>query len=1039
MYLVFPASTWKAHYKKKESAYKKQKFETPQAPAAVGGPTKSGHRSGLTSTASAKGRRSASPLPYPPEFSGAAASPVGIGNITKGHASIEDVMPPQVKSKENISSSQKEIPTRAPSAVTEMPVRRGKFGPKPTDLQSLLISLLKENPKGMSSKALEKAVGDTIPNTARKIEPIVKKIATFQAPGRYFLKSGVELESLKKPSSESGSSPEENRHQTPALEENRHQTPALEENHGPTPVPGLVEKVTHDEMEEQINLDSKLGLESNILEKIDIQQHSPDLGGERKASDNSEGPANSASDSGSSSDSESDSSDSGSDSGSRSKSGSGSSSDSESDASSNSKEGSDEDVDIMTSDDDKETKQDLQTSEPGLLTSPIPWETEHGRSLQKGLDENQYGDGSDAVDIEGNGFDAVDVEVHGSDAVDFEKDLPEDEQEIGMAVNTNKEGEKPEEGTKPSSTNRNELKEHQNFIGNLFDDTENIFKRSVKHEQSNNSETLSKTKSKRGSDLKHFDEMSEHSKRLKSESMSQLPVSGSRDANFFGSIRSCSPSRPIAEPYQSPSVQMMNKGDREEHSDFGSQTGYNQVFPRKSSSDFHQSSRRPSDQGTWAKATNTAGRPIKHTESSGHGSKFSEKNYIIQKDNPSGDHQNEDGLMKEKKLLRNPREGGAGGRNAVPSDFNHRKHGETVGKFKDAGQITSSYINSSPLDNSRVAAERHPPNGKSNVLQRELSHLELGEIREPPVEENPIKKQFERKGSFKQSSSRPSTSENFNPDISRDKPVGKTNWDSGKSSPSNLSGLKRTPEHHVEDITRSHNRVVQSQQQHLLRVDHPELVSQFDKLADTSKTKQTESGAKLGVGQEDYGESHKKAPASVPKLQESKRGSVSQFIKESKIPTSTKMADVTDVRKDTVLTQGNVNGRKKRGSSSDEESCPYFKYEKDEPECRGPIKDSSLYEKYMNEFREKYESYNDLDKTLQTYRNDFEKLGKDLEYSKDRDKEKYYKTLEQLRESYHQCGMRHKRLKKIFVVLHHELKNLKQRLLEYAHSYSLDR
>ena len=39
------------------------------------------------------------------------------------------------------------------------------------------------------------------------------------------------------------------------------------------------------------------------------------------------------------------------------------------------------------------------------------------------------------------------------------------------------------------------------------------------------------------------------------------------------------------------------------------------------------------------------------------------------------------------------------------------------------------------------------------------------------------------------------------------------------------------------------------------------------------------------------------------------------------------------------------------------------------------------------------------------YRDDFEKLGKDLEYSKDRDKEKYYKTLEQMQESYHQCGM----------------------------------
>ena len=123
------------------------------APASVGGPPKSGYKSRLISTASAKGRRSSSPLPSTPERSGAAASPIGIGNITKSHASIEGVMPSQVNSKENISSSEKEIPTRATSAVRETPGCRGNFGPKPMDLQSLLISLLKENHKGMSLKA----------------------------------------------------------------------------------------------------------------------------------------------------------------------------------------------------------------------------------------------------------------------------------------------------------------------------------------------------------------------------------------------------------------------------------------------------------------------------------------------------------------------------------------------------------------------------------------------------------------------------------------------------------------------------------------------------------------------------------------------------------------------------------------------------------------------------------------------------------------------------------------------------------------------
>ncbi|OMO70859.1 hypothetical protein CCACVL1_18622 [Corchorus capsularis] len=1014
------ASPWKSHFKKKEPPPKKQ---TPQA--VVGGPPKSGYKAGLISATNVKGRPSTSPLRSPPERSGPAASPAGIGNITKSHTSIEDAMHPLVKSKE--SGSEKEIPTRATTAVREMAGHRGNLGDKPMDLQSLLITLLKENPKGMSLKALEKAAGDTSPNSVKKIEPILKKIASFQAPGRYFLKPGVELESLKKPLSESGSSPEDNCHPTPAPVENHEQTA--------TPVPSMVEKVTPAEMDGQTHLDSKLGVESNGLEQLDIQQNSPDVGGERKASDNSEGQAHSASDSGSDSDSDSDSSDSASDSGSHSRSGSpggsgsGSSSDSESDASSNSKEGSDVDVDIMTSDDDKETKQDMHTSEPGLVSSPIQWQTEHGRALQNGMDENQDGDGSDAVDIEGNGSDAVDVEGHGSDAIDIEKDLLEDEQEVGTSFNSRKDGEKPEEGTKPYSSDHDEIQERQNFIGNLFDDTESI-KDSVGHEQYDTSERLSKAKSKRGTDLKHFDEKFERTKRLKSDSLSQPPSSGSRDPSFSGSIRNFSPSRPIDDPYQSSSGQMMSKGDREEHGDFGSQKGHNRVFPRKSTSDIHQSGRRTSDQGARAKVTDTSERPMKNTESSGYGRKFSEKNvhdsYLIQKDNPSRNAQNEDGLMKDKKLLRNPKEG-AGGKNAVPSDFQHRKHGETVGKFKDAGQI-------SPKDNNRITGDRYPVNGKSNVLQRELSHLELGEIREPTVEETPTKKQFERKNSFKQSGTRSSISENLNPDQSRGKPVGKTNWDSGKPSP-NQSGLKRSPEHNVEDFTRPHHRVVQSQQQHLSRVDRPEVGSQLNKLADTSsKTRQNETAGKLEVGLEGYGESHKKAPASAPQQQESRRGSVSQSIKESKILTSNKTAGVTDVRKDTVLSVGNVNGQKKRASSSDDDFCPYSKYEKDEPENKGPIKDSSQYEEYMNEFREKYESYNDLDKTLQTYRTDFEKMGKELEYLKERDRERYFKTMDQMLESYRQCGMRHKRLKKIFVVLHFELKNLKQRLLEYARS-----
>jgi len=80
---------------------------------------------------------------------------------------------------------------------------------------------------------LEKAVGDTLPNSIKKIEPIIKKvssgfflgycfmihllsnisvnvdvqIAKYQAPGRYILKPEVDLESLNKPQIESGRCP----------------------------------------------------------------------------------------------------------------------------------------------------------------------------------------------------------------------------------------------------------------------------------------------------------------------------------------------------------------------------------------------------------------------------------------------------------------------------------------------------------------------------------------------------------------------------------------------------------------------------------------------------------------------------------------------------------------------------------------------------------------------------------------------------------------------------------------------------------------
>ncbi|KAJ4717942.1 Dentin sialophosphoprotein [Melia azedarach] len=196
-------NTWKSFKQKKEPPFKKQKVETLQ----VGGPPKSTYKSGGPSTASLKAGRTASPLPSPHGKSGTPASPNGYGNIVKNHVNTDEVTPIQVKSKENAPNSEKEIPVRTNSVAWETAGGKGNSGAKPTDLKSLLITLLMENPKGMTLKALEKAVGDVIPSSAKKIEPVIKKIANLQALGKYCLKPGVELDSSKKASSESGRYP----------------------------------------------------------------------------------------------------------------------------------------------------------------------------------------------------------------------------------------------------------------------------------------------------------------------------------------------------------------------------------------------------------------------------------------------------------------------------------------------------------------------------------------------------------------------------------------------------------------------------------------------------------------------------------------------------------------------------------------------------------------------------------------------------------------------------------------------------------------
>lgn len=117
----------------------------------VGVLPKSAHKSGLASISMAKVRRAASPLPSPPEQSAAPVSPVGIGNITKSHE-IDEESPVKVKSKENAASAEKNAPNRTNRKVGEVSGGKVNLGCKPVDLPNMLITLLKEHPKGMRLK-----------------------------------------------------------------------------------------------------------------------------------------------------------------------------------------------------------------------------------------------------------------------------------------------------------------------------------------------------------------------------------------------------------------------------------------------------------------------------------------------------------------------------------------------------------------------------------------------------------------------------------------------------------------------------------------------------------------------------------------------------------------------------------------------------------------------------------------------------------------------------------------------------------------------
>ncbi|XP_068660746.1 uncharacterized protein [Aristolochia californica] len=1014
---------------KKGPPFKKQKVEP--SPVSISGPPKSLLKFGPSSL-TAKNQPSMSPQPSPPAQFASSVSPFRSGNSSRGLTNIDEIVAtPRVISREDLTGIEKEASKSIGTKARELYGHKGSEGATPMDLKNCLLNLLLDNPKGMSLKALEKAVGDTNPNSGRKIETIIKKIANYQVPGRYILKPGVEMESFKKPSPESGSSPESVQRQTPVAEST------------------FSEKGIAEEFEPKTDQSSRLQKESNNdAERLDIQQNSSDTS-DRKVGDNSQERAANSSESGGDSDSDSDSSDSGSGCGSQSRSRSksrspagtesGSSSDSESDGSSSSKEGSDVDVNIMTSDDEKGehvlgARVESLTSDDGNERVGIDESKEDGlvSPLINSKALNKFQDMDDADDSYIDVNVTRDSPIAATESKHQENDIGEG---CGMVPREPKIGSLEDEMHCGSDAYKHSENKNGAYVGsfgkNMSDmsSKRDVPKMSSTHQLADITEGISKPNPKRASGL-----MPEDVKRLRVGSLGQeLP---------------------------------------KEHA-FDSQRGYGQAFPHKSLSnenvhkgqmgssshnlsvsDLHQSCQRVDDVSMWGRTTNVTERPGKYGENLGRRSKNSEsasffhdeldlpatKSRAVTDKLPMSKEQLyeearvEDSCDWETSLTKNIKGNGSGEKQ---SDSSCRKFGEVGFKLKDSGQVE-----------------------RSSMLRRELSDLELGEFREPmPTDEIEASKQkferknsfrssenefresapsedmqttkrlFEKKNSFRTPENRSSGSDNLTSDFGKGRSVAETVQELKRSSSPCLKvgvyqediSKKRSSEDDLDDSMRH-------QGMDLVDSDGG---SHKDKTTETThKTRKIEARANQMSNLKGHFARNKKTSGNTsyyggPTMS----GNTSKETKLQKVKTVT---ELTDKRRDKVSIESYTNGGKKRESSSDEDTSLYSKYGKDEPELKGPIKDYQEYKEYIQEYREKFTLYRSLSRSLEKYRNEFHKLGHDLELARESDVDGYLKILEQVKESYRHCGVKHKKLKKIFIVIYEELRHIKQRIVDYA-------
>ncbi|MQL93274.1 hypothetical protein Taro_025915, partial [Colocasia esculenta] len=850
---------------------------------------------------------------------------------------------------------------------------------------------------------------------------LLEEIATYQAPGRYILNSRIEMECPRRPSSENGSSPEH--------------------HVGNLPVTKL-EKDDIEDNEHKIHSTPK-PVESDINEKIDIEQNSPDqLTNDRKV--NNEEGACSSSESGSDSDSESDSSDSGSDSGSQSRSrsksqspagsGSASSSDSESDGSSSSKEGSDVDVDIMTSDDDKEEAGNTLPASSRL--SPSPGENkaydEKGKenvietvnldfqraSLPMTAHDYERGDGASAgEEIEGKSkksrittsenYEAATLKIVSDD---FQMDV----QNLDEHMALHDQYHQPVLQSISSGNSKVDKSEHVVRHGST--DKQCIRKDFNNLKQSDGTQVIPKAKPKRASDPKHFQEKPQSSKRPRATNTGADVSSGkSRDNSFAEKSRLVSPDR--SETGQRKGQMMLTSSDMDQdRSTFDSQKDPDGVWAgrymvhenamRRKAFDGTEKSARYNDNNRTSRLPEKSYFHADETDTPGTRSTFFQGKLSMPKDKLHKEVRDVHMDANEKYSAKSLLDDAGGDKMPFVPDSLYRRSGDQNGAQKDTK--LSLDIHKADIDKCVLNSE------KGVSLRREPSDLELGEFREPLPNEDAKEgtRQFERKDSFKSADMKVNVMDNFSSDSNKRRTPSKVVREL-KESPSVSKCVtqtkqdwpcRRMSEGDIMDSTAPQQRTT-AQGQQFPRMDRPEhdFVSHLDGPSMSDIAIRSEIRNSRG-GQENHVGSHRKTSTiGLPHQDPKHNGNhvACKTVMDSKPQKFNGLSNASDHKE--IFQVESLLSEKRLDSSSDEDNSFYAKYDKNEPELRGPIKDYSQYKEYVQEYREKYDCYSSLDRHLEKYRNDFMKVGHDLEYLKIRDCEAYHNVGEQIIQMYHQC------------------------------------